>query len=249
MASIPRESLARPLSSPFTGRNGLLDRYFYFAMSLFVAAIVVWGFSHSVNANLFHAAVPRPFLLWTHAAVFSGWVVFFIFQSTLIRTHRVRWHRTVGWFGAALGTSMIFLGTATAIVMGRFDTVQLHLPGADAFLIIPFFDMAAFAVCFGLAVYWRRKPELHRRLIFIATCGLLDAAFGRIDYLFNHDLMFWCLDGVILLGVARDLLVNRRIHPVYRIALPVLVVSQAFVIHTYRSGSWWWVSIAHAILQ
>lgn len=180
MASIPRESLARPLSTPFTGRNGLLDRYFYFAISLFVAAIVVWGFSHSVNANLLHAAVPRPFLLWIHAAVFSGWVVFFILQSTLIRTHRVRWHRTAGWFGAALGTSMIFLGTATTIVMGRFDTVQLHLPGTDAFLIIPFFDMAAFAVCFGLAVYWRRKPELHRRLIFIATCGLLDPAFGRI---------------------------------------------------------------------
>jgi hypothetical protein len=249
MASIPQESLARPFSRPFSGRNGLLDRYFYFAMSLFVAAIVVWGFSHSVNANLLHAAVPRPFLLWIHAAVFSGWVVFFIFQSTLIRTHRVRWHRTAGWFGAALGTSMVFLGTATAIVMRRFDTVQLHLPGADAFLIIPFFDMAAFAVCFGLAVYWRRKPELHRRLIFIATCGLLNAAFGRIDFLFNHDLTFCCLDGVILLGVARDLLVNRRIQPVYRIALPVLVVAQAFVIHTYRSGSWWWVSIAHAILQ
>lgn len=249
MASIPQETHVRPLSSPFTGRNGLLDRYFYFAMSLFVAAIVVWGFSHSVDANLLHAAVPRPFLLWMHAAVFSGWVVFFIFQSTLIRTHRVRWHRTAGWFGAALGTSMIFLGTATAIVMGRFDTVQLHLPGMDAFLIIPFFDMAAFAVCFGLAVYWRRKPEIHRRLIFIATCGLLDAAFGRIDFLFNHDLIYWCLDGVILLGIVRDLLVNRRIHPVYRIALPVLVVSQAFVIHTFRSGSSWWVRIGHAILQ
>jgi hypothetical protein len=132
MASIPQESLVRPLSSPFTGRNGLLDRYFYFAMSLFVAAIVVWGFSHSVNANLFQAAVPRPLLLWIHAAVFSGWVVFFIFQSTLVRIHRVRWHRTVGWFGAALGTIMVFLGTTTAIVMGRFDAVRLHVPDADA---------------------------------------------------------------------------------------------------------------------
>jgi hypothetical protein len=59
--------------------------------------------------------------------------------------------------------------------------------------------------------------DCNRRLIFIATCALLDAAFGRIDYLFNHDLTFVCLDGVILLGVARDLLVSRRIHPVYRI--------------------------------
>jgi hypothetical protein len=249
MASIPQDSLARPLSRPFTGRNGLLDKYFYFAMSLLVAAIVIWGFSHSVNENLFRAAVPRPLLLWIHGAVFSGWVVFFIFQSALIRTHHVRWHRTAGWFGVALGTSVVFLGTATAIVMGRFDTVRLQIKNADAFLIVPLFDMVAFAACFGLAVYWRRKPELHRRLIFIATCVLLDAAFGRINYLFNHNLIFLCLDGVILLGVARDLLVNRRIHLVYRIALPVLVVSQAFVIHTFRSGSWWWVRIGHAILQ
>jgi hypothetical protein len=43
---------------------------FYFAMSLLFAAIVVWGFSQSINQNLFHPALPRPFLLWIHAAAF-----------------------------------------------------------------------------------------------------------------------------------------------------------------------------------
>jgi hypothetical protein len=41
-----------------TGRNGILSRYFYFAMSLLVAAIVVVGFKRTVNDNLFHPAVP-----------------------------------------------------------------------------------------------------------------------------------------------------------------------------------------------
>lgn len=71
-------SLARPRS--FTGRNGLVDKYFYFTMSLLVAAIVVWGFSRTIDANLFHPALPRPFLLWIHAAAFSAWVAFYIFQ-------------------------------------------------------------------------------------------------------------------------------------------------------------------------
>jgi hypothetical protein len=35
--------------------------------------------------------------------------------------------------------------------MGRFDTVQLHLPDSNADLIVPPFDMVAFSACFGLA--------------------------------------------------------------------------------------------------
>jgi hypothetical protein len=247
MASVSQGAVARPLR-PIVRRSGLLDRYFYFSMSLLVAVLVVWGFSHSVNGNLFHPTVPRPFLLWIHAAAFSGWVVFFILQSALVRTHNVRVHRSLGWFGAALGTAMVPLGITTAIVMGRFDTHRLHQAGADTFLIIPFFDMSAFAVCFALAIYWRKRPEFHRRMIFIATCGLLDAAFGRFDYVFNHSLFFLCLDGVMLLGVVRDLLVNRSVHKVYRVALPVLIVVQILVVYTWRSGSSWWVSIAHAML-
>ena len=95
---------------------------------------------------------------------------------------------------------------------------------------------------------WRRKPELHRRLLFIATCGLLDAAFGRFDYLYLHGLFFPCLDGVILLGVLRDVLVNRRVHRVYINALPGLFTVQAVVTYTWMSSSTWWVKLAHSIL-
>jgi hypothetical protein len=226
----------------------MVNKYFYFAMALLIAAIVVSGFRITVNANLLHPSIPRPLILWFHAAAFTGWVAFFFFQSALVRTHNVKWHRFFGWFGAALGTTMIPLGIATSIVMGRFDTYAEHLSGADAFLIIPFYDMVTFAVLFGLAVLWRKKPELHRRLLFIATCGLLDAAFGRFDYIFNHGLFFPCLDAVILLGVLRDLYVNRRVYKTYAYALPPLIVVQAFVTYTWMSASGWWVRIAHTIL-
>jgi hypothetical protein len=66
---------------------------------------------------------------------------------------------------------MVPFGTVTVIVMARFDTVQLHRSGADAFLSVPFYDMIVFGVLIVLAIYWRTKPELHRRLNFIATCG------------------------------------------------------------------------------
>lgn len=85
MASVSQSAVVRP-KVQFEGRCGLVDQYFYFAMGLLAAAIVVWGFSHSVNENLIHAAVPRPLILWFHGGVFSAWVAFFIFQSGLVRT-------------------------------------------------------------------------------------------------------------------------------------------------------------------
>ena len=88
MASSLQGALVAPRVSA-AGRYRLLDKYFYFAMSLLIAAIVVAGFSRTVNQNLFHPAVPRPFLLWIHAAAFTLWVVFFILQSALVRVRKI----------------------------------------------------------------------------------------------------------------------------------------------------------------
>ncbi len=247
MASSLQGALVAPRVSA-AGRYRLLDKYFYFTMSLLIAAIVVAGFSRTVNQNLFHPAVPRPFLLWIHAAAFTLWVVFFILQSALVRVRKVKWHRLLGWFGAGLAAVMVPLGFTIAIIMGRFDKHVMHVADANTFLSIPFGDMAIFSVLVGLAIYWRRKPELHRRLLFIGTCGLLDAAFGRFDYLFNHSLFFTAVDTVILLGVARDLLVNRRIHIVYRVALPSLMVVQVLMVYLWRGAPAWWSNVGQALL-
>ncbi|HUN86758.1 MAG TPA: hypothetical protein VMU48_20425, partial [Terracidiphilus sp.] len=227
--------------------NGLVDRYFYFAMSLLFAAIVVIGFSRTVNQNLFHAAPPRPFLLWVHGAAFSAWVAFYVFQSALVRTRNVKWHRLFGWFGAALGTLMVVLGFIISVIMGHFDAVVLK-QAAPAFLSIPWFDMVVFGICLALAISWRKKPEMHRRMLFIATCALLDAPFGRFDFIFNNNLYYPCLDAIMLLGVGRDLLVNRSVHAVYRYALPLLFVGQGLAVYLYVGAPAWWLGFTRGIL-
>jgi hypothetical protein len=247
MATLSQTAPARPMHT-FAGPRGLVDQYFYFSMALLFPVIVFSGFSRTIGENLLHPAIPRPRILWVHAAAFASWVLFFLFQSVLVRTRQVKWHRFFGWFGAVLGAAMVPLGIATAIVMGRFDTYQLHLPDAEPFFIIPVFDMVAFGTLLGLAVAWRKTPERHRRLLFVATCVLLDAAFARFDFLFEHKLFLFCPDLVIGLGVVRDLLVNRRIHRVYLIALPVLIVLQGLTTFIWRSEAAWWVRIAHAVM-
>lgn len=231
------------------GVSGFLGKYFYFSMSLLIAVVVVYGFSHTVNQNLIHATPARPLILWFHGAVFSAWVIFFIFQSALIRTHNVKVHRRTGWFGVVLGSVMTVLGLSTVFVVDRFNMAIFHVAAAHTIIAVQLWDMICFTTFFWLAVLWRRKPEFHRRLFLIATCVLMSAAFGRFPQLWLSHYWFYAgVDALIVLGVLRDLIVNRRVHVVYRYALPPLIVGQIFIVHLFYYPPVWWAKIANAIL-
>lgn len=235
-------------ASPRKQLKTFLSRYFYFCMAVLIAVLVVWGFSRTADANLFHASPPRPLLLWVHAAVFSCWVPFLIVQSALVRVRRVTVHRFLGWFGAGLAAAMIGLGFAIAVVMANFDAGVLHQADADAFVSIPFAAVIAFGVCVGMAIYWRRSPEYHRRLMFIASCALLDAPLDRFDFVFYHNLAYLILDGLIALGIARDWFVDRRVHRVYAYMLPLLIVVQCLALYAWHMDPAWWQVLTRAIL-
>jgi hypothetical protein len=105
--------------------------------------------------------------------------------------------------------------------------------------------MLCFGVSFALGIRWRRQPERHRRLMLIATCALTAAGFGRFpEWLLPPALFYAGVDALILLGVTRDLVVDRRVHPVYLVALPVLIVGQTIVTYTALHQVPFWLRIA-----
>jgi hypothetical protein len=241
--TVPALSVSQP---PISLR--WVEKYFYFWMSLLIAAVVVYGFSGTIGHKLIHADPRRPMLLWVHAVLFSSWVAFYILQSALVRIRKVKLHRTLGWSGAALGTSMVVIGFWVAVIMARFDTSQLHRPNRDAFLVVPLFDIVSFAICLALAILWRTRPERHRRLMLIATCALTGAAFGRIPIMHAPLAFYGGIDGLILLGALRDLALSRRIHAVYMIAIPLLVAGQAAAAQIFLHRAAFWIRIAHGLL-
>jgi FtsH-binding integral membrane protein len=186
-------------------------------------------------------------LLWIHGAAFSTWLLFFIAQSSLVRVRKVNVHRFLGWFGAALAAVMTVLGVTISVVMTRFDTAVLHQKDVEPFMSVPFCDMIVFGTCVALAIYWRRQPDFHRRLLFIATCQLMDAAIGRFDFFFDHSLFYPALDLLIVLGMLRDRVVDGRIHKVYLYAVPPIVVVQSVAVYLWRVNPAWWQGITRAI--
>ena len=223
-----------------------IEKYFYCFMSVFIAVVVFSGFSFTVNKNLIHPATQRPWILWLHGIVFSGWLLFFILQSALVRARSVRWHRNIGWFGAALGTGMFVLGMSTTVTMARYYLHQLHRTDANL-VIVPVWDITCFAACFALAIAWRKKPEHHRRLMLLATCALSAAGLGRLPFM-PQGSFYAGVDFFILLGVIRDLIVNRKIHAVYKLGLPIFVAGQAFALFVVVARPEWWAKTVLAVL-
>jgi hypothetical protein len=204
--------------------------YFYFFMSLLIAAVVVCGFGPTIDQRFLHPNHPKPLLLSIHAAVFAAWVVFYIVQSALVRSGNVGIHRRLGWLGVAIGVAIPIIGTITAVTMRRFDLLDPDLARRAPLLRTALLDLTSFTIPFALAIYWRRKPELHRRLMLIASCALTAAAFVRFPAAFHAWPWFYVgVDFLILLGVFRDLIVSRRVHSVYLSALPALILAQVIV--------------------
>jgi hypothetical protein len=253
--SLPVETVATPTESigirrrdtPFWRR--LLETYFYFGMSLLIALTVVYGFSRTIEKNLIHPSVPRPAFLYVHVAVFTGWLAFFILQSALVRSGHVKLHRRIGWYGLVHGIAIPLVGVPIAVIMGRFHLHVLRDTETVADLAFPLWDMVAFSVPFALAVYWRKRPEFHRRLMLMATCALTAAAFGRFPPQILPPVIFYAgVDVLILLGVVRDLVVEKRVHRVYAIGLPLLLIAQIVVTYAAASPLPAWVKIARAIV-
>lgn len=222
-------------------RHARQHDFFYLAMGLTVALVATIGFSRTIGDGLIHRASP-PFLLYVHAPLFAGWVLLFIAQAALVYVGRTRWHRRLGLVGLVIGAAMPPVTLGLRLAEGSGD--------GDGFLIVTLFDLLAFATTFWLAVYWRRRPDRHRRLMLMATCGITSAAFAR----FPHWLMpphSWYLgvDLLLLAAVIHDRIVERRVHPVYRYGLPMLALGQAMVMAIYMSHMPAWLAIAHRILR
>ena len=89
----------------------------------------------------------------------------------------------LGRFAIGYGVLVIVVGLLAAFAMFALRVRAGEVADAQAQLLGPLLDMLVFAPLFAAAIYYRRKPELHKRLMIVATTSLLIAAVGRMPFL------------------------------------------------------------------
>jgi len=214
----------------------------YVGLAVLSAVIAVVGFWPTYFGMLFTGVVDKAPIIHLHAAVYVGWLAIFLTQAVLAATGRIAAHMALGRFAIGYGVLVIVIGLLTAFARFAVRVRAGEVVAAQAQLLGPLLDMLVFAPLFAAAIYYRRKPELHKRLMIVATTALLIAAVGRMPFLGtprNLLLLHLIWTAPILLAMAHDFWRQRRVHPIYLLGLVVLVLEGPLVRGPARGSEAW----------
>jgi len=150
-------------------------------MGVVLTAIVVAGFVPPMLARPGGIA-SVPLLLHVHGAVFVAWFLLFCLQAGLVVAGRVRLHRRLGMTSVVLAVAIIVLGylvTRGAYARPGFSIAGLSQAGS---VLFPFTDIMNFVIAYSLALYFRRSPAVHKRLMLLAGILMIDPAASRLVF-------------------------------------------------------------------
>jgi hypothetical protein len=160
------------------------ERLFYTGMAVTVLITVFAGFARTYYLRPYFGAPPLPRLLHLHGIVFTSWLVLFFTQTALVAAKRTDIHRRLGMVAAVLAILMVIVGTATAIIRVKLLEAPPGTPSPLVFLTIPLGDMLVFSSLVGAGFYFRRRANVHKRLMLLATISILPAAIARLPFAF-----------------------------------------------------------------
>lgn len=233
------------------------DRPLYLLAAVVVPLIVLAGFARTYYLKGFFGTPALPSLIvHAHGIIMTAWVVLFIVQVTLVAKRRTKTHQRLGIVGAGLAALVFVVGILTGLfAAARFvNNPGLVVPGTPPplpFLIIPLGDMFVFGILITAALYYRRRLDIHKRLMLLAATNLLAPAIARIPLSFianGGPLAFFGLtDLCLIVFVVFDTIRHRRLHPAFLWGGLLIIVMQPLRILLAPTNAW--ISFAAALVR
>jgi hypothetical protein len=221
------------------------ERFFYVGMSIAVLITVFAGFGPTYYLRPYFTATPLMPLLHLHGLVFTSWLVLFMTQTTLVAAHRTDIHRRLGILGGVIAVLMIIIGATTAIIRAKQGATPVPEISPLSFLVIPLGDISVFAVLVGAGFYYRRRSDVHKRLMMLATISILAAAIARLPFAImkaGPPAFFGLTDLFVLACVLYDFVTLKRIHRTTALAGLFIIASQP--LRLLLGGSHAWLAFA-----
>jgi hypothetical protein len=219
------------------------SRVFYPSLALAMSATVYWGFYYTyfapVAASAYADVSPA---VHVHGWTFFLWFLLFPLQALLMATGRRRAHFVLGGVSLALAAAMTFTGLLVASVRIRQGLTATAPDELTTFwknfgLLISY-SLVLFVGFYSAAIAQRKQPEVHKRLMIIASASAIPAAVFRIIVaMFGYYWLappawvmpaaFFLPNLFIVAGMVHDLAVRHSIQRVYLIGLPIVIAVEA----------------------
>ena len=230
-------------------------RFFYPSIGVLFLGLTLLGFQHFYFSGMSYPGRPitPPIrsLVIAHGLAMAGWILIFTLQPMLVAGRNIRAHMMVGRVAAFFAVLVFVLGMMLSVESTR---VSATVPGfvlwtltSRQFMAVPMFTALFFGACAGIAVWKRKRPEIHRPMMMVGTLSALGAAVSRIDFLNNlyvgtgweralGPFLFPTLLGLILLAVKCAL--TRKFDRWLAVGMTALLFMAVFTMPIARTPAW-----------
>ena len=241
----PPQDLSAEKRPPQTRSGFYRNAYIYFSLALLVTVV---GFFPSYFSKLRDTDLVHHF----HGIVASVWMIGLIVQSWLMRQGMIGAHRLVGKISLLVAPLFVISGLLVVHVMlTNHDESSVAFGGRLAFIDLT--TMGYFSAAYALALYHRRRIQLHARYMASTVILVLPPALVRMIGTFVpgidsfetalHWSYFLC-EAVVALLLLYDFRKGTVRSP-YLILLSVLIFQHlSFLV----SPSWsWWTAVVSRV--
>lgn len=160
---------------------------FYTGASALLLILMFFGFQQFyLHGQAFpnrELTPPIRTLLILHGTAMSAWMLLFLAQPLLIVSGNRHVHMMFGRVGAVLATCIFILGLKLGIEATKVTPPEVRLWNMPykQFMAVPIISITIFAGFVMVAILNRRRPEIHRPMMLLATLAAMPAALDRID--------------------------------------------------------------------
>jgi hypothetical protein len=212
----------------------------YLGLTLGMSVTVYWGFAYTYFTPMLAGAYPQvPPAIHVHGWSFFLWFMLLPFQAWLMATGRQRVHITLGAVSVVLAAVMVFTGVLVASVRIQQGLAAITPDPFTSFwkgfgqLIM--YNMMLFVGFYVTAIARRHQPDVHKRMIVLASASVLPAAIFRIivglsgfNWLATPGWVmpaaFFIPAAFVAIGMAHDQVARGSVHHAYLVGLPILLV-------------------------
>jgi hypothetical protein len=215
---------------------------FYRRAAWLALTIALAGFFLTYSLPLARGTFDGPSIAHVHGALLFGWLGLVIVQTVLVRAPAT--HRRIGWLGLALALAV----AVSTVVMGHNSATRAIERGDGPIALSGFMGSvttpAIFLALVVTAIALRRRPQWHKRLIFVATVAILWPAWFRWRHFLPSlprpeiTLSLIASDLPILIAMARDRVQFGAVHPAYLIAGLGLIAEQTWETFAFDTPQW-----------
>jgi len=216
---------------------------FYAGVAIALAAAVFVGFGPTFYMRSWFTVSPLPStLVALHGVVFSLWIVVLLVQVALVRGHRRDLHRRLGLGATVLAVFMVLVAIPTPVAQAkRFFALGFPpgFPPMGVMFALSEVGVIVFATLAGAGLYFRRRADIHKRLMLLATIEIglagVDRALQRTPLIAVSELFGWpgwfaamfAVGDLFIVAIAvHDWIILGRIHRATLAGGLLIVISQ-----------------------